>query len=63
MVIIACIFVLIVSILEENKIDVKNLLYKAPLPIKWGLYVIVIVMILFSSTRVGTTGGFMYANF
>ena len=49
--------------LEENKIDVKNLLYKAPVPVKWGIYIVVIVLILFSSTRVGTTGGFMYANF
>jgi len=63
MVIVACVMVFVVSVLEENKTDVRNLLYKAPLPVKWGIYIVVIVMILFSSTRVGTTGGFMYANF
>ena len=63
MVIVACIMVFVVSILEENKVDVRNLLYKAPLPVRWGVYIVVIVMILFSSTRVGATGGFMYANF
>ena len=63
MAIIGCLIVLFVSILEENKISVRDRLYKAPLLIRWGVYTFVIVLILFSCTRVGETGGFMYANF
>ncbi len=63
MAIIGCLIVLFVSILEENKISVRDRLYKSPLLIRWGVYTFVIVLILFSCTRVGETGGFMYANF
>lgn len=64
MAVVACIIVFVVSVLEENKINVKDALYKAWLPIRWGIYIIVIVMVLFASTRIGNfAGGFMYANF
>lgn len=62
-VVFACIFVFIVSVLEENKLDVRDLLYKAPLLLRWMIYLVVILITLFSFTRVGTIGGFMYANF
>ena len=61
--IIACIFVFVVSILEENKVNVREKLYNAPLVIRWSIYLLVIMLILFGSTRTGSTGGFMYANF
>ena len=63
MAVIGCIIVFFVSVLEENGINVKNTLYKAPVLVRWGVYTAVIILILFSCTRVGDTGGFMYANF
>ena len=63
MALIGCVIVFVVSVLEENKIDVKEVLYRAPLLVRWGIYIFVIILILFSCTRVGVTGGFMYANF
>ena len=61
---IVCLMVLFVSLLEENKISVREVLYKSPLVIRWCIYTVVIVIILFASTRVGSlAGGFMYANF
>ena len=61
--IVGCILVFAVSVMEENKINVRDLLYKCPLIIRWGIYSVVIILILFGCTRVGETGGFMYANF
>ena len=58
-----CVLVFVVSVLEEKKNSVRDLLYKCPLLMRWGIYSVVIVMILFGCTRVGETGGFMYANF
>ena len=63
MAILGCIIVFIVSVLEENGINVKNRLYKAPMWVRWSVYTVVILLVLFSCTRVGETGGFMYANF
>ena len=50
-------------LLEECKISVRDLLYKCPLIIRWGVYSVIIILILFGCTRVGDAGGFMYANF
>ena len=61
--IISCVLVFIVSVLEENRLDVKGVLFKAPLWMRWVVYTVVILLILISSTRVGDIGGFMYANF
>lgn len=58
-----CIIVFIVSILQENRIDVWQLLYKRPVIVRWSVYMFAIVLILFSCTRIGEAGGFMYANF
>lgn len=63
MAVIGCVIVFIVSLLEENGINVKHKLYKAPVLVRWGVYTAVILLVLFSCTRVGETGGFMYANF
>lgn len=63
MAVIGCVIVFIVSVLEENGVNVKNVLYKAPLLVRWSIYTTVILLVLFSCTRVGETGGFMYANF
>lgn len=59
----ACIFVFIVSLLEERNIDVRNALYDRPLLLRWCVYLFVIGMILVSGTCTTGTGGFMYANF
>ena len=61
--VLGCILVFIVSVLEERKIDMRERLYKCPLVIRWCIYSFVIIVILFGCTRVGETGGFMYANF
>ena len=61
--VLGCIIVFVVSILEECKINVRDLLYKCPLIIRWGVYAVIIIIILFGCTRVGEAGGFMYANF
>jgi len=63
MAVIGCIIVFAVSVMEENNINVKNVLYKAPVWVRWSVYTAIILLILFSCTRVGETGGFMYANF
>lgn len=59
----ACICVFAVSLLEENKIDVRSALYTKPLWVRWTVYFFVIGMILVSCSCVSTGGGFMYANF
>lgn len=61
--IIGCIIVFLISVLEENEINVKERLYKAPLIVRWSIYTFFIILTLVSCTRVGETGGFMYANF
>lgn len=63
MAVIGCVILFVVSVLEENKVNVREVLYKSPLLIRWGVYTFVIVLILFSCTRIGDAGGFMYANF
>ena len=60
--ILGCVIVFVISVLEEKKISVRDLLYKCPLLIRWAIYSVVIVLVLFACTRVGETGGFMYAN-
>ena len=61
--VVACVLVFIVSILEENRISVRDTLYKAPLVVRWMIYIIIILIILFACALNGGTGGFMYANF
>lgn len=61
--IVACICVFVVSLLEENRVDVRNVLYRKPLLVRWIVYFFVIGMILVSCACVSTNGGFMYANF
>lgn len=61
--IVGCVFVLIISILEERKINVRDVLYAGKAPMRWLVYLFVIGMILVSNTCVNGAGGFMYANF
>ncbi|MBQ8279953.1 MAG: MBOAT family protein [Roseburia sp.] len=63
MAIVACIFVFIVSVLEERNVSVRDALYAKPVVVRWLVYFFVIGMILVASTSVNGTGGFMYANF
>ncbi|MBQ8279956.1 MAG: MBOAT family protein [Roseburia sp.] len=59
----ATVFVFFVSVLEERKIDVYEYLHKKPLVLRWGIYYMVIVLILLSFFSVPDAAGFMYANF
>ncbi len=61
--IISCILVFVVSIMEESKVNVRDVLYRRPLLVRWGIYVFFIFLVLFASVQTGATGGFMYANF
>jgi len=61
--VVACIIVFCISVLKENKIDVRQKLYEAPTIVRWSVYIFAWVFILFSCTRIGEAGGFMYANF
>lgn len=59
----ACVFVCIISLLEERKVNVRDELYVRPAVLRWLVYLFVIGMILVSNTCVNGAGGFMYANF
>ena len=61
---VSCVFVFIVSVMKEKKVDVREYLYKCPMILRWGIYTVILLMTVFASTRVGdVVGGFMYANF
>ena len=59
----ACILVFLVSIMKEKKYEVRELLYHCPVVLRWGIYWLVIGLILFANTKTLGAGGFMYANF
>lgn len=61
--VIACALVLCVSILCEKGYDVRGMLYKAPLVVRWLVYILILGIILFANTSSKGAGGFMYANF
>ena len=61
--VIGCVVVFLVSLLEENDINVKKAVYGLPTIIRWTIYLFFIGMILISSMCVDSGGGFMYANF
>ncbi|MDO5381663.1 MAG: MBOAT family O-acyltransferase [Eubacteriales bacterium] len=57
-----CIVILIVSIMKEKGIKVREALAKKPLPVRWLVYYGIVVLILLFSYP-GATQGFLYANF
>ena len=59
----ASILVLINSILRENNKDVYDILHKTNIVVRWGVYFVIIGLILISFTCMNIPGGFMYANF
>ena len=59
----AGILVLINSILCENNKDVYELIHRRNVVIRWGIYILMIGLILMSFTCTNIPGGFMYANF
>ena len=59
----ACVVVFIVSILKENEKDVRQMLFQAPLMVRWSIYLFVLVLFWFANSSSVGVGGFMYANF
>ena len=59
----ACMVVLVISILEECKVNVRNSVYSLPLPIRWIIYLFAIGLIIIANDGAAGMGGFMYANF
>lgn len=55
----------VVSVMQEKKIDVRDYLKSRPLPIRWGCYYILILMILVFGIYGGgfDTSAFMYQSF
>lgn len=62
-VLVASVMVLINSIIREQGKDAYELMHKRNVVIRWGIYFIIIGLILMSFTCVNIPGGFMYANF
>lgn len=62
-VLISGVIVLINSVLCEMGKDVYELMHKRNIVIRWGIYFVMIGLILMSFTCVNIPGGFMYANF
>lgn len=56
-------FVFFVSVLREKQTDMYVYLHRVPIVIRWGIYYLVILLILFSFFAASDAGGFMYANF
>lgn len=61
-VLIGCLIVLIVSILKEKNINIREAIARKPLPVRWILYYGLIVIILIWGFT-GAMQGFIYANF
>lgn len=59
----SCILLFVVSVLRENEVDVIGRILEAPLPLRFVIYAVFILCILFSFSLVQVSGGFMYANF
>lgn len=59
----AGLIVLINSILCECQKDTYEILHNRNIVLRWGVYLIMIVLIWMSFTCTSITGGFMYANF
>ena len=60
---ISCLILFAVSVMAERGIDVKERILTAPLVVRFVIYAVFAVLVLFSFTLVQTSGGFMYANF
>ena len=60
---IPCLILFAVSVMAERGIDVKERILTAPLVVRFVIYAVFAVLVLFSFTLVQTSGGFMYANF
>ena len=57
------IILFIYSLLKENNVDVYKTIGRAPFVIRWGIYVMVILIFLISFMSVTVQQGFLYANF
>ena len=60
---ISCLILFAVSVMAERGIDVVEGILTAPLVVRFVIYAVFAVLVLFSFTLVQTSGGFMYANF
>lgn len=59
----ACLVWFIVSVLKEKKIDVREALGKKALPIRWAVYIALVVSIPLLGNVSAKVGGFIYAQF
>ena len=60
---VAVILVFIHSMIAEKKKDGFDILQKCPIPIRWGVYYLMLILIQFSMGLGGKTESFMYAAF
>lgn len=58
-----CVIVFIISLLKENKVEVRRTLGEKPLVVRWAVYGILILSLPFLGYITVTGGGFIYAQF
>ena len=59
---VGCLIILIVSLLKERGVNIRESIALKPIALRWAIYYGFFVMILVLG-YIGTTSGFMYANF
>jgi len=59
----ACVIWFIVSVLKEKNIDVREAIGRTMLPIRWAIYIALIISIPLFGTVSAKVGGFIYAQF
>lgn len=62
-VVIGCAFMLVISILKENKVDVYASIQKKNIAVRWLAYYIPLILIILSFTFSAGDAGFMYAQY
>ena len=60
---IGCIMVFVVSVLKERGVDVKGLILKQNVVVRYAIYTVVMCLVLGSFAYAPVDGGFIYANF
>ncbi len=58
-----CLTVLAVSVLQERGVSIRSRLSDAPLALRWGIYLALILSMAALGQIEGTEGGFIYAQF
>ena len=55
--------IFIVSLLKENKVDVYAAIQKKNIVIRWGVYYVLMILVILSFTFSSGDAGFMYAQY